>query len=171
MQLWEGEAVADRHGADLHGLLLDLVRSVGLLHVVDPGTAGSGGSVSVSELFALHELDAGGGGLSQQELAERLRLEKSTVSRLVAGLEVRGLLVRERDPANRRFVRLSLTPAGQRLHVDLARAMHERQGAVLAAMTPSERAALQTGLVGLLRVLHHTLHDSLHDRPRAHVDR
>jgi DNA-binding MarR family transcriptional regulator len=162
--------VADRHGADLHGLLLDLVRSVGLLHVVDPGTAGSGGSVSVSELFALHELDAGGG-LSQQELAERLRLEKSTVSRLVAGLEVRGLLVRERDPANRRFVRLSLTAAGQRLHVDLARAMHERQGAVLAAMTPSERAALQTGLVGLLRALHHLLHDSLHDRPRAHVDR
>ena len=163
MQLWEGEAVADRHGADLHGLLLDLVRSVGLLHVVDPGTMGSGGSVSVSELFALHELDAGGGGLSQQELAERLRLEKSTVSRLVAGLEVRGLLVRERDPANRRFVRLSLTPAGQRLHVDLARAMHERQGAVLAAMTPSERAALHTGLVGLLRVLH----DSLHHRPAA----
>jgi DNA-binding MarR family transcriptional regulator len=109
--------------------------------------------------------------VSQQELAERLRLEKSTVSRLVAGLEVRGLLVRERDPANRRFVRLSLTPAGQRLHVDLARAMHERQGAVLAAMTPSERAALQTGLVGLLRVLHHSLHDSLHDRPKAHADR
>lgn len=170
--------MADRHGTDLHGLLLDLVRSVGLLHVVDPGTAGSGGSVSVSELFALHELDAGGG-LSQQELAERLRLEKSTVSRLVAGLEARGLLVRGRDPANRRFVRLSLTPPGRRLHVDLARAMHERQGAVLAAMTPSERAALQTGLVGLLRVLHDPLHDSLHDslhdarhdRPGAHADR
>ena len=151
-------------GADLHGLLLDLVRSVGLLHVVD---AEAVGQVSLSEIFALHELDAGDG-LAQQELASRLRLDKSTVSRLVAGLEARGLLLRERDPDNRRIVRLSITPAGHRMHVDLAAGMHARQECVLAAMTPAERAALGTGLAGLLRALHEAWHDQVRDHP---VDR
>ncbi len=144
-----------RGDAELHGLLRELVRSVGLLHVADAGTTGQ---VSPSEIFAVHELDTRGG-LSQQELAATLQLDKSTVSRLVAGLESRGLLVRARDPDNRRIVRLSLTPAGHRLHVDLADAMHDHQRSVLAAMTASERAALGTGLTGLLRALHQTLHE------------
>jgi DNA-binding MarR family transcriptional regulator len=135
---------------ELHGLLLQLVRSVGLLHVLD---AGGAGQISLSEMFALHELDVRGG-LAQQELAAELRLEKSTVSRLVAGLEASGLLVRERDPGNRRIVRLSLTPDGRRLHLELAEEMHARQRVVLAAMTAPERAALGTGLTGLLRALH-----------------
>jgi DNA-binding MarR family transcriptional regulator len=142
--------VTRRDEAELHRLLLELVRSVGLLHVVDAGDAGR---VSLSEVFALHELDTRGG-LAHQELAARLELDKSTVSRLVARLEARGLLGRERDPANRRIVRLSLTPAGHRLHLKLAHAMHARQRSVLAAMTASERAALGMGLAGLLRALH-----------------
>lgn len=154
--------MAVRDEAELHGLLLELVRSIELLHVADDAGAGQ---VSLSEVFALHELDRRGG-LAQQELAERLQLDKSTVSRLVAGLEARGLLVRERDPGNRRIVRLSLTPAGRRLHLDLADAMHARQRCVLAGMTASERAALGTGLAGLLRALQ----DS-HGRLRGSVDR
>jgi DNA-binding MarR family transcriptional regulator len=146
--------VPRRDEAELHGLLLELARSVGLLHVMD---AGGAGQVSLSEVFALHELEANGV-LAQQDLAARLQLDKSTVSRLVAGLEARGLLVRERDPDNRRIVRLSFTPAGDRLHRDLAHAMHARQRSVLAAMTPSERAALRTGLVGLLRALRQSPH-------------
>jgi DNA-binding MarR family transcriptional regulator len=142
--------VTQGDGADLHGLLLELVRSVGLLHVVD---AGNSGQVSLSEAFALHELDADGG-LAQQELAARLQLDKSTVSRLVAGLQARGVLARERDPDNRRIVRLSLTPAGHRLHQNLAQAMHAHQQTLLATMTPAERAALTTGLAALVRALH-----------------
>jgi DNA-binding MarR family transcriptional regulator len=142
--------VAGHDDAELHGLLLQLVRSVGLLQVVDAGPAGQ---VSLSELFALHELDSGGD-LTQQELAARLRLDKSTVSRLVAGLEERGLLARERDPGNRRLVRLTITEGGHRLHRGLARAMHDHQQTVLAAMTATERVALGTGLTGLLRALH-----------------
>lgn len=146
--------------SDLPGLLLELIRSIGLLHMVDAGVAVQ---VSLSELFALHELTADDG-LAQQELTVRLHLDKSTVSRLVAGMEARGLLVRERDPGNRRIVRLSISPAGHRLHEDLAQAMRAHQQAVLAAMTAPERVALETGLVGLLRALHQTCrgcHDDL----------
>lgn len=145
---------ARRHAAhdqqDVHHLLLDLVRSIGLLHVADVGPVGP---ASLSELFALHDLDVAEG-LSQQELATRLRLDKSTVSRLVAGLERRGLLVRERSPHNRRVVELFLTERGRALHRDLGAAMHAHQQVVLGAMTAAERAALHTGLAGLLRALH-----------------
>jgi DNA-binding MarR family transcriptional regulator len=46
---------------------------------------------------------------SSTAASPRLRLEKSSVSRLVADLEQRALLHRERDEANRRLYRLRLT--------------------------------------------------------------
>ena len=134
----------------LHDLLLDLVRSVGLLHLVDAGPDVPG---SLSEIFALHELDAHGG-LAQQDLAHRLVLDKSTVSRLIAALERRGLVVRERDPANRRISRLRLTDAGRAVHAQIAAAFHHRHVEILAEMTAQERSALSTGLAALLRTLH-----------------
>src|SRR3954467_6289187 len=96
----------------LHDLLMDLVRAIGLLH---PDHDLPGQSVSISQVFAVHELDTGTP-LSQRELAERLRLEKSTVSRRAAEMEGKGLLVRERDPGNRRLYRLRLTDEGRALH-------------------------------------------------------
>ena len=92
---------------ELRRLLRWLVRVGGLLEPHDH----DGVRASASEVFALAEL-AEAGPLSQQQLGERLGLEKSTVSRLAAGLERRGWLERVRDPANRRFYRLALTPAG-----------------------------------------------------------
>jgi DNA-binding MarR family transcriptional regulator len=59
------------------------------------------------------------GPASQQDLAARLHLEKSTVSRMAAGLEQRGLVVRERDPGNRRLYRLRLTERGAELRAAL----------------------------------------------------
>lgn len=54
-------------------------------------------------------------GLSLNELSERLFAHPSTVSGIIDRLEERGAVVRERDPADGRGVRLSLTPLGQRL--------------------------------------------------------
>ena len=66
----------------------------------------------MSEVFALGEL-AEASSLSQRDLGVRLGLEKSAVSRLAAGMEERGWLSREREPANRRLYRLSLTEQGR----------------------------------------------------------
>src|SRR5437763_16975531 len=89
----EHNSVADR----LHQLLMELIRAAGL--VADQPVHGH--PISMSQAFALHELDTDPP-LSQGALATRLRLEKSTVSRLAAELERDGLLVRVRDPAVRR---------------------------------------------------------------------
>ena len=108
--------------------------------------------MSLSETMALGEL-ADAESMSQQELGRLLGLEKSTVSRLVAGLQHRGWVERQRDPANRRSYRLRLTPEGRdvanRIGQDL-RAHHEQ---LLGALTPAEREALTVGLAGLARAL------------------
>ena len=130
----------------LHDLLMDLVRATGLLQ---PDQTVPGQPVSMSLAFALHELDAHTA-LSQRDLAERLRLEKSTVSRMAAEMERQGLLVRERDPGNRRLYRLRLTDEGRALHRRIATAFHEQLTRWVSMLTRTEREALHTGLSALV---------------------
>jgi DNA-binding MarR family transcriptional regulator len=140
-----------------------LVRTSGVLGPHHHG----GMQVHLSEVFALSELD-GAGGLSQRELGERLGLEKSTVSRLAAGLVERGWLQRERDPANRRLYRLALTPEGETAAGRVARDFHARHLELLAALTPAERDGLLTGLNGLARVAaEFHAPGGAHDHPQA----
>jgi DNA-binding MarR family transcriptional regulator len=111
-----------------------------------------GHQISMSAAFALRELDAGTP-LSQRELADRLRLEKSSVSRMAAELERKGLLVRERDPDNQRQYRLRLTDRGRSAHAKMASAAHVHYERWMGMMTRAERAALLKGLPALVRVM------------------
>jgi DNA-binding MarR family transcriptional regulator len=133
----------------LHALLMDLVRAAGLLQ---PDQTVPGYALSLSQAFALHELDTGTP-LSQRVLAERLQLEKSSVSRMAADMERKGLLVRERDPEDRRQYRLRLTDRGQAMHARMASTFHAQYESWVAAMTGTERAALLHGLPALVRVI------------------
>ena len=71
-------------------------------------------------------------------------------------LERKGLLVRERDPHNRRLYRLRLTDRGRTLHAHMAATFHDQYLRWVAAMTHDERNALLTGLPALVRVVRHT---------------
>ncbi len=145
-----GDDAADRLSHDwLTGLLGQFIRAAGLLQ---PDRPLLGERVSLSEGWALIEL-AEGSPLTQRDLTERLGLEKSTVSRLVAGLERRGLLTRRRNPANRRFHQVAITEDGRAAVGRLADAMLERHHRILAAMTSAERHALNTGLTALVRAM------------------
>jgi DNA-binding MarR family transcriptional regulator len=84
-----------------------------------------GKPIPVSEAHALVEL-ARDDGLTQSELGARLRLEKSTVTRLVGQLLARGWLERERHPSDGRAVRLHLTPSGLQAAVEIEHARRER---------------------------------------------
>jgi len=128
---------------------MDLVRATGLLQ---PEQSVAGHLLSMSQAFAIHELDTDTP-LSQRELTERLGLEKSSVSRLAAELERRKIIVRERDPDNRRLYRLRLTDKGRTLHRQMATTAHEHFNGWVAAMTRAERDALLTGLPALVRVI------------------
>lgn len=135
----------------LHHLAMDLVREFRLLEP-EWTSAPDHGALSVSQAFALHEL-AARGAISQGELGERLRLEKSTVSRMVAGLERRGLVVRERDPRNRRLYQLRLTDAGREAHAGTVVAADATFDRVARTLAPDELAAALRGISALVRVV------------------
>ncbi len=108
--------------------------------------------VSGSEARALIEL-VKARGIAQGELAGLLGLEKSTVSRLAAGLERKGWVRRGRDEGNQRYVRLYLTAEGGAVAARLWDAWQSRQARILAVLTDEERAGLSSGLRGLVRGL------------------
>jgi len=109
-------------------------------------------SVSVSEARALIELVAARG-IAQGELAGLLGLDKSTVSRLAAGLERKGWVRRGRDEENQRYLRLYLTPQGSEVAARVLQAWQSRRARILAALSADERAGLSAGLRGLVRGL------------------
>jgi DNA-binding MarR family transcriptional regulator len=109
-------------------------------------------AVSASEARALIELLTARG-IAQGQLAALLGLEKSTVSRLAAGLERKGWLRRGRDEENQRFVRLYLTPEGRVIAARVWQAWQSRQARILATMSAEERQGLAAGLRGLVRGL------------------
>ena len=133
-----------------------------LLRMLSPGAVPPGyrpagndhaaGAVSASEARALTELLAAHG-IAQGQLAALLGLEKSTVSRLAAGLESKGWIRRGRDEQNHRYVRLYLTPQGRAVADRLWQAWQSRQERILAGLTAEERAGLALGLRGVLRGL------------------
>lgn len=109
-------------------------------------------SVSGSEARALIELISARG-IAQGELAGLLGLDKSTVSRLAAGLERKGWIRRGRDEDNQRYVRLYLTAQGGEIAARVLHAWNSRQARILAGLTDDERAGLSAGLRGLVRGL------------------
>ena len=144
------QPMAGHHFPDdeLRRALQRLVRLGGLL---EPHQH-AGLKLSLSEVMALGEL-GDVESMSQQELGQLLGLEKSTVSRLAAGLERRGWVTRERTPSNRRFYQLRLTETGLAVAEQLGSELRARHEQLLDALTPAERDALVVGLAGLVRAL------------------
>ncbi len=93
-------------------------------------------------LIALRE----NAGLSQAQLAERVRADAPTISRVVAGLARRDLVRVELDARDRRRSRLALTPAGERMARDLAGIADEVRAAVVAGRSEAEVGAVRQGL-------------------------
>jgi len=84
--------------------------------------------------------------LSLNALARAAGIDKSQMSRVVAGLTRRKLVLREADAADGRGVRLTLSAAGRRLYAGLIRAAAERNDAFLDCLSASERAAFDGAL-------------------------
>jgi DNA-binding MarR family transcriptional regulator len=108
------------------------------------------------QLWALWELGRSGP-CALKDLAGQMKLDPSTVVGVVDRLVVKGLVVRNPDPLDRRRISLAPTPKGQEI---LAAAPHPAQGHLLAGLETMDRkdvenlhAALGT-LVGVLEAEH-----------------
>ena len=95
---------------------------------------------TLAQCLVLLESDEAGRPLTVSQLAGRLRLDSSTLSRSIDGLVKLTLLDRRRDEADRRVVRVGLTESGRRA----CRAIHMDNDAlcqrVLEKIPPSQRA-------------------------------
>ena len=92
-------------------------------------------------IVALWEQD----GQTVSELGEKMFLESNTLTPVLKKLEAMGYLRRQRDPADERQVRVSLTEAGRRLR---ERGMHMNLVAA-TGLKPDEFARLQETVVSV----------------------
>ncbi|MFB9556517.1 MarR family winged helix-turn-helix transcriptional regulator [Streptomyces roseoviridis] len=114
-------------------------------------TAAHGANLRLSphQLRALRLLESEPG-LNLTALAEGMEIGLPTASRLCDRLEAAGLLERVLHPHKRREVQLNLTGQGRQVLGEVAARRSQALSTVLAAMGPTEREALLTGMRGLL---------------------
>ena len=112
----------------------------------------AGTELSPSQSSALASIDRHGP-LTPSELAERERIQRPTVTRLLVRLEAAGLIARAADPADGRSSLITVTPAGR----DLLRQLRLRKDAFLARrleeLDAEERATLDRAAAILERLL------------------
>lgn len=107
---------------------------------------------SLAEMRVIYEL-AQRDGLSGAELCRDLGLDPGYLSRMVKGLERRGLLERTPSPTDGRERRLALTPAGRAAFAPLDRASSEEVAAVLAPLAASDQERLVRAMATIERLL------------------
>ena len=108
--------------------------------------------MSPSQTTALATIDRHGP-LTPSELAVRERIQRPTVTRIVARLEEGGLVQRTRDPQDGRSSLVALTPAGRAL---LARGRTRKDAYLdrrLRRLDAEDRATLQRAAAILERLL------------------
>jgi DNA-binding MarR family transcriptional regulator len=99
-------------------------------------------SVTLTHLAALSTLKRHGP-MSPGELAAHERVQPPSMTRVVVALERMGLVTRSPHPTDGRQVVLDLTPAGDELLTEEARAREAWLSARLHELTPEERATLR----------------------------
>jgi DNA-binding MarR family transcriptional regulator len=93
------------------------------------------------------------GALTSKELASRLGISPSRASRVVGGLMQRGFIRGAADPADRRFLTLSLTDTGSVCYEEILQEKKRCEARLLSQLTDEQRAAVQDGLNILLQVI------------------
>jgi len=96
--------------------------------------------ISVTQCYALEAL-AEHGPMRSQNLAELLRLDKSTTTRVVDALQRKAYVARRTDPDDARAVSLSLTRAGEALYRRINADLVAQQAELIGDLDPALRAA------------------------------
>ena len=81
-------------------------------------------------------------GISQQELATRLRIHPSRLVAIVDNLEERKFVERKVNPDDRRLYSLQLTSSGVEILGQIGKVAREHQDALLSALSSEERVEL-----------------------------
>lgn len=77
-------------------------------------------------------------GVTQVELAERMRVEKASLTGVLSGLEAKRLILRARNLDDRRKINLRLTPAGRGLEARLMACAHAINEKATQGLPPTQ---------------------------------
>ncbi|AJY76881.1 transcriptional regulator [Paenibacillus beijingensis] len=149
---------------ELRGMMQQFIRLFGLL---EQTRTPCGFSMSLSQVFSLQELEKEP--LTITELANRLQLERSSVSRLIDGLVKGGFVSRELNEHNRREVVLTLTGKGTDSIQRLRDQSVEFYGAILGKMPESEQNLFFESFKAFTRSLSEMRREN--NEPSAHSER
>jgi len=108
--------------------------------------------LTVPQFLALMVIQACGG-CTMGELAEATEQVSATMTGIVDRLLKMGLVERQRDPSDRRTVRVGLTEAGRAILERAQTGRKERAAVVLSLFTKEERRALMNLLVRYVEIL------------------
>jgi DNA-binding MarR family transcriptional regulator len=123
---------ADRHLADLHAEALaplDIhVRELGVLLVIDRSEPGS-----------------------QQEIAERMGVDRTTMVAIIDSLETKGIIARRPDSDDRRRNLIEITPAGHEILRQATVASDRAEAQLLAPLNAQDAEQLRDLLARVAR--------------------
>ncbi|HEX2726356.1 MAG TPA: MarR family transcriptional regulator, partial [Beijerinckiaceae bacterium] len=105
--------------------------------------------VSLAQYLHLRELWELNG-ITQNELSQKVGIEKASSTAVLDALEKNGLIVRVRNAQDRRKVNVHLTPAGQKIRDKLSPAA---RGVALRAVSDLSEAELDSLFSALNRVI------------------
>ena len=93
------------------------------------------------QTFCLREL-ARDDGITQSELAERLKVARPTVTVMLQKMQKAGLIERRSDEQDQRYTRIYLTDAGRALHDEMHRQVDEMISDVFSPLSEKDQAEL-----------------------------
>ncbi len=96
--------------------------------------------VQYAVLYCLWDKD----NISPKEIAERLRLENSTVSGILERMEKKELIQRNISPTDRRHIQVCLCEKGKKLENDVIKTVEEVNIDVMSRYTEDEAATLKS---------------------------
>jgi len=131
--------------------VLRLIRAQSYLQGRFAAELGGVHGLSLNELMLLMHLgQSAGGRLRRVDLAERLDLSQSSVTRMVAPMEKVGWVERAADPRDARVAYVLLTRAGRRLARDGAKTLAHLAAAVFADRWTEDELDTLGSLLGRL---------------------
>jgi DNA-binding MarR family transcriptional regulator len=132
----------------LRELIRVLVRNLGILEKSDASCCG----VTISQCHAIVEIGRSGE-VSLNELAELLALDKSTMSRTINNLVEDGLVIRELDPEDRRYVKIKLTDKGIKVFKNIEESMDQYYKAIFNSVPEEKREQVLDSLKLLIEAV------------------
>ncbi|TYP53756.1 MarR family winged helix-turn-helix transcriptional regulator [Thermosediminibacter litoriperuensis] len=132
----------------LRELIRMLVRNLGVLEKSEASCCGT----TLSQCHAIVEIGRAGE-ISLNELAELLNLDNSTISRSVNNLVNQGLVSRETDPEDRRYVRIRLTEEGYGVYRAVESSMEDYFERIFTSIPEEKRGQVLESLQILIEAV------------------